>query len=61
MLTKLGLFVSTLIGLKWIIKAIVWLIKLPFRILWFPFALLGYIGSSIDEWREVQEYSKRWL
>lgn len=61
MLTSLGLFVSTLIGLKFIIKAIVWLIKLPFRILWFPFALLAYIGTALDEYREVREYSRRYL
>lgn len=60
-MTELGNFVATLIGLKWIIKAIVWLIKLPFRILWFPIALLAYIGSALDEWREIREYSKRWL
>ena len=60
-MTELGNFVATLIGLKWIIKAIIWLIKLPFRILWFPIALLAYIGSALYEWREDREYSKRWL
>lgn len=40
---------------------LVWLIKLPFRILWFPIALLAYIGSALDEWREIREYSKEWL
>ncbi len=60
-MTELGNFVATLIGLKLIIKAIVWLIKLPFRILWFPIALLAYIGSALDEWREIREYSNRWL
>ena len=58
---ELGIFVATLIGIKWTIKAIVWLIKLPFRILWFPIALLAYIGSALDEWREIREYSKEWL
>ena len=58
---ELGIFVATLIGLKWLIKAIVWLIKLPFRILWFPIALLAHIGSALDEWREIREYSKEWL
>lgn len=60
-MTELGNFVATLIGLKWIIKAIIWFIKLPFRILWFPIALLASIGSALDEWREVREYSKQWL